>query len=319
MSIPTDALRYAGIWDVTDTYKYAMFVVSPIDNQSYVWVSSAPVTGGADPSTGVPNWVNMPQAPQGDITGVTAGTGLSGGGSVGIVTLNNAGIISATAGTGISASGTNPLTIGNTGVLSVTASNGCASSGGQNPNIINTGVLSLDNQAGALTTKCGQWYMSTDQVVNTFGGPTTTTINFDSSTSWTNTSMLQWNSVQQTFTVSQGGVYHLQYQQMYSGFDASHFGDNTHVVELTITRTTGLGTTLNSPIRTSFELDNQAPTQPDVFIAGIYELVAGDVIQIHSIDDLTSASFTIRGQSTPAINSWDYNTFFSWVLIKPLP
>lgn len=319
MSIPTDALRYAGVWNVTSTYKYAMFVVSPLDNQSYVWIGSTNVTGGADPSTGVPNWVLMPQAPQGDITGVLAGTGMSGGGSVGIVTLNNAGIISATNGTGISAVGTNPLTIGNTGVLSVTANSGCASSGGQNPNIINTGVLSLDGQTGAVTSKAGQWYMNSDLVVNTFAGPTVTPIDFNEKSTWTDLVTLLWDAPNKQFIVSQRGIYHLQYQQMYNGFDASNFGDNTHVVELTITRTTPFGTTINSPIRTSFELDNQAPTQPDVFIAGIYELQVGDRIQIHSIDDLTSSTFSIKGQSTPIQNAWDYNTFFTWALIKPLP
>jgi len=41
----------------------------------------------------------------GDITGVTAGTGMSGGGASGTVTLTNAGVTSAVAGTGISVSG----------------------------------------------------------------------------------------------------------------------------------------------------------------------------------------------------------------------
>ncbi len=62
----------------------------------------------------------------GTITGVTAGSGLSGGGSSGSVTLTNAGIISASAGTGISVAGTNPLTITNTGSV------GVANSGGTN-------------------------------------------------------------------------------------------------------------------------------------------------------------------------------------------
>jgi hypothetical protein len=57
---------------------------------------------------------------------VTAGTGLSGGGTValgGSITLTNAGVTSVTAGTGIGVSGTGTVTISNTGVLSVTGTN----------------------------------------------------------------------------------------------------------------------------------------------------------------------------------------------------
>jgi hypothetical protein len=55
----------------------------------------------------------------GDITGVTAGTGMSGGGTSGTVTLTNAGVTSNVAGTGISVSGaTGAVTITNAGVTS---------------------------------------------------------------------------------------------------------------------------------------------------------------------------------------------------------
>jgi len=52
----------------------------------------------------------------GTITGVTAGTGLSGGGTSGNVTLSNTGVLSVTGGTGISISGSGGnFTITNTG------------------------------------------------------------------------------------------------------------------------------------------------------------------------------------------------------------
>jgi hypothetical protein len=57
---------------------------------------------------------------------VTAGTGLSGGGTValgGSITLTNNGIVGVSAGTGISVSGTGTVTISNTGVLTVTGTN----------------------------------------------------------------------------------------------------------------------------------------------------------------------------------------------------
>lgn len=75
---------------------------------------------------------------------ITAGTGMSGGGSVSLgssITLTNAGVTSAVAGTGISVSGaTGAVTITNSGVTSVTAGTGIsvsASTGGVT--ITNTG------------------------------------------------------------------------------------------------------------------------------------------------------------------------------------
>jgi len=78
---------------------------------------------------------------------VTAGTGLSGGGSVslgGSITLSNAGIISATAGTGISVSTlSGNVTISNTGLLSGAAGTGISvSTLNQQLTITNTGLLS---------------------------------------------------------------------------------------------------------------------------------------------------------------------------------
>jgi hypothetical protein len=124
MSIPSGVLRYAGIWNATDTYIPGIFVQSSIVNNSYAALTV--VTGGSDPSIASPNWVEFPLPPSGDITSVSAGTGLSGGGSAGNVTLANA------------------------GVLSVGSGDGIAVSEGQNPSISNTGVISLGGLVGSV-------------------------------------------------------------------------------------------------------------------------------------------------------------------------
>lgn len=50
MSIPINALVYAGEWDVATRYPQYWFVVSPIDNKAYVNVNVQPIEGGSDPS-----------------------------------------------------------------------------------------------------------------------------------------------------------------------------------------------------------------------------------------------------------------------------
>ena len=318
MSIPTDALRYAGIWDAVLTYKYAMFVVSPIDNGAYVWTDDTPVTGGADPSTGVPNWVVIPPIATGDITGIIAGTGITGGGSSGVVTIGNSGVLSVTANNGCSSSGGQNPNITNTGVLSVTASNGCASSGGQNPNITNTGVLSLDGFTGAVSTQAGQWYKSAgnpQSIGGVIGTAVPTTITFDTPTSWSNITSLQWSPANNLWNVNTKGLYHLQCQLAYADMNVPNFGDETHLININV----GRALTTNSPIRTAFDWKDSDPTNPDNFVAGIYELQVGDKVQIQVVDHFqTTDAYTILAQSGGA-NSYDYNTFFTWVLIKPLP
>jgi hypothetical protein len=84
----------------------------------------------------------------GTITGVTAGTGLSGGGVSGTVTLNNMGVISNSCSSGISCSGTNPSTFTNTGVTSIVAGSGISISAG-------TGAVTVSATGGGSVTGSG--------------------------------------------------------------------------------------------------------------------------------------------------------------------
>ena len=80
----SNILRFAGTWNSTTTYYNDFVVISPINNQAYVFYGIS-ITGGADPSTN-PAWAVAPSGggglgPTGP-TGATGG-GVGGGGGIG--------------------------------------------------------------------------------------------------------------------------------------------------------------------------------------------------------------------------------------------
>ncbi len=92
----------------------------------------------------------------GTITGVTAGTGLSGGGTSGNLTITNTGVLGVSAGSGLTLGGTvqNPI-INSNGVLTVNGGSGVSVTTGQNPTISNTGILTVTPGTG-ISVSAGQ-------------------------------------------------------------------------------------------------------------------------------------------------------------------
>jgi hypothetical protein len=70
MSLPTNQLVYAGVWDAAVYYNQFQFVESPTDSKSYAYVGEPVLLGGADPATLQPSaiWIPFPVATGGGIT-----------------------------------------------------------------------------------------------------------------------------------------------------------------------------------------------------------------------------------------------------------
>lgn len=266
MSIPTNQLVYAGIWNATASYPQYYFVLSPIDSLCYINITPTTVVGGADPSV-QPSavWLLFPNV-TGDITGVIAGTGITGGGTTGSVVINNA------------------------------------------------GVLSLDGATGSLTTKCGGYHKNSNQTISTAGTPSFVGITWNQSSYGDTTTISQNAPNSQSFTVNQRGIYTISIQLQYANIGATTLADPTLRIILNVNRGGNNATILTN----TYDFPNNTPTNPTQSLSGSYELLAGDVLTFQSVQYLSSPnSFSINGQSAAPLD-FDYNTFWSWVLVQPL-
>ena len=150
---------------------------------------------------------------------VTAGTGLSGGGTVSLgntITLSNTGVTSIVNGTGISVSGTGAVTVTNTGIVTLTGSTYIGVTSGSTPTVSLTNAsnndtinsVALRNSDGGLTAK--DFTATLDAGLSTDHGP------FNYGTlSYTDTSIMA------DFSYSTAGYNQIVLQNRYTGAAAS--------------------------------------------------------------------------------------------------
>lgn len=145
----------AGSGTVTSVATGPGLTGGPITGAGTIQLASSGVSSGSYTNANITvdafgRITSASNGPSGTITQVVAGTGLSGGGSSGSVTLNNTGVLGLTATTGISLSGsTGNVSIGNSGVTSAVAGTGISVSGSTGAvTITNNGVTSLTAGSG---------------------------------------------------------------------------------------------------------------------------------------------------------------------------
>lgn len=152
---PTGADLFAGdLWNNQGTLKFRTgFTGSGTGTVNLVTTGDA----GTVTDTMLASGISTSKLSANSVT-ITAGTGLSGGGTVALgasITLNNTGIVDVAAGTGIGVTGTTTKTVTNTGVTSLAAGTGISVNAGTGAvTVTNSGVVGLTAGTG-ITVSAG--------------------------------------------------------------------------------------------------------------------------------------------------------------------
>jgi len=176
-------------------------------------------------------------------------------------------------------------------------------------------ITTLQGQVTALENlPCGQWHKSSNQTITTTGLPSTVSITWNSSSAWTNTSLISHNGAgSANYTVNTRGIYRINLQVLYNNLSSATFTDNTLRIYINLTR----GSNTNFISQANFDFTNITPNNSGVNTGLLFELQVGDVISFQTSQFLSLGSFTITGQ-TAAPSDWDLNTFWSWELVRLL-
>lgn len=176
----------------------------------------------------------------------------------------------------------------------------------QDIEVANTGVLSVDGAAGAITTKCGQYYKTALQ--NLTSGSTDAT--FAVAQPWTDTTAITWTAGSANFTVAVKGLYQLEFNATIVANGATWTATSNKSVSIDITR---------APTPEQVIVANQALMASGVnyaqAVVATLALEVGDVINCRVGNTFAGGPAQIQFLTS----TFDLNTFFSWVLIKTLP
>jgi hypothetical protein len=102
----------------------------------------------------------------------------------------------------------------------------------QDIEIANDGVLSVDGAVGVLTTKVGQYYLTSNQTL-TSGS---TDIIFTSSQTWSDTTAITWTGPSASFTVAVKGLYQLVFNVLVTANGATYLTTSNKGASIDITR-----------------------------------------------------------------------------------
>jgi hypothetical protein len=178
-----------------------------------------------------------------------------------------------------------------------------------------TGPAGPTGATGTFDVLSASWYKTSAQTISTTGAPSFVSVTWQSSTSWADITTISQNAPNgASFTVNKKGLYLLSLQVQYNNLSSATFTDRTLRLSINVVRGTGNA----SVLQTNYDFGDNVPNNPAQQCNGIVELEVGDVVTIQTIQYLSAGSFTLVQQSA-APNDYDYNTFWTWTLLKELP